>query len=279
MIQPKHNVIYEHFWDVRSIPSAWASENNEFGAHFHSSFEFIYQRSGTTYALLDGQPYTLCAGDLLMISGSVVHASTSGPGSSIYVLIVPLPAVPYLQSALSGKAFDSPILHSCLITAEIVHCIEAMLPYRDHCKIKNSCYTYDSYIESALIKGYAYTFMSLLIHEVGLHDLQSSRSTMLVQEILVYLQNNYKEQISLDSLCLQFGYSRSRFSHIFNSYFGCSLNRYLNILRCQQIEDELETDHKLDITDAALNCGFGSVRSFYRMYRELYGHSPRQELA
>ena len=106
---------------------------------------------------------------------------------------------------------------------------------------------------------------------------QFEESATHEEDILNYLQANYLEPITLDTLCNEFGYSRSRFSHIFNNYFGCSLTKYLNILRCLHFNDIFNDQSDLDIADAALDCGFGSVRSFYRAYRDLYGHSPRQD--
>ena len=98
-------------------------------------------------------------------------------------------------------------------------------------------YSNDICCRRVISKGYAYTFFSLLIKEVGLCDLQSSKTSLLAQDILNYLQANYLEPITLDTLCNEFGYSRSSFSHIFNNYFGCSLTKYLNILRCLHFND------------------------------------------
>jgi AraC-like DNA-binding protein len=271
------NAVYENIWDTRSLPCAWFMDYSVFPAHFHSSFEFTYQIKGETHVILDGQPYVLKPGEMLLVSGSIVHAGTSSPGSDSYVMIIPLPAVPYLQSALSGKVFKRPIMEKCSVTKDAVDCMKKVIPYLDMLDRPDSYSPYKTYISSALLKGYAYTFFSLLIKEVGLCDLQSSKTSLLAQDILNYLQANYLEPITLDTLCNEFGYSRSRFSHIFNNYFGCSLTKYLNILRCLHFNDIFNDQSDLDIADAALDCGFGSVRSFYRAYRDLYGHSPRQD--
>ena len=71
--------------------------------------------------------------------------------------------------------------------------------------------------------------------------------------------------------------SASRFSHLFNQNIGCNLPRYLNILRTGQAVHLIRYEH-YSAVDAAAACGYRSMRSFYRVFRQIYGMTPSEYL-
>lgn len=96
-----------------------------------------------------------------------------------------------------------------------------------------------------------------------------------IEEILMYLQEHYLEPCCLEDIATYFGYSKSRFSHIFNQYFGCRLVEYINGLRCCYAL-ELIKEKKLSILEVAYESGFESTRTFYRAFQNYYGLTPRK---
>ncbi|MBQ4551857.1 MAG: helix-turn-helix transcriptional regulator, partial [Clostridia bacterium] len=73
----------------------------------------------------------------------------------------------------------------------------------------------------------------------------------------------------------QFGYSKSRFSHLFNETLGCPPGAFINALRCQHAARAmLESDQPL--LEIAMNAGFECPRTFYRVFKQYYGVTPTQ---
>ena len=70
------------------------------------------------------------------------------------------------------------------------------------------------------IKGYVYVLLGLMLEESGIQDVSENQNTSLAKDILTYLQEHYQSDLTLDALAQTFGYSKSRFSHLFHEYFG-----------------------------------------------------------
>ncbi|MFD1885331.1 helix-turn-helix domain-containing protein [Paenibacillus wenxiniae] len=56
---------------------------------------------------------------------------------------------------------------------------------------------------------------------------------------------------------------------------GIGYNTYINELRIQRAEQQM-TIRERKLIDIALDCGFGNVRTFNRVFRQLRGCSPSE---
>ena len=169
--------------------------------------------------------------------------------------------VPSLQTALSQKRFAADIV-CAEEAAECAHLLQlAANPVHE----QNQNY----------INGLNLAVLALLMEKVGLKDKVPSAESDLVRELLMYLQNHFSEELTVAGTAAQFGYSAGRFSHIFNARVGCSFTRYVNGLRCRMAEKVLR-ESNMPLMDVASACGFSSMRTFHRVYREYAGHTPRR---
>ena len=76
-------------------------------------------------------------------------------------------------------------------------------------------------------------------------------------------------------LYTSFGYSKSRFSHLFHEYFGSGISEYVNTLRCKAAAEALAR-HEVSMVEIAMGVGFESARTFYRAFKRCYGMTPSQ---
>ena len=95
----------------------------------------------------------------------------------------------------------------------------------------------------------------------------------VMSDVLRYLSENYTQPLNVESIATHFGYSRSRFSHIFKANIGVSIPRFVNILRCRDAVKAL-TETDLPVVDIAINAGFNNTHTFYVAFKELYGMTP-----
>lgn len=129
-------------------------------------------------------------------------------------------------------------------------------------------------MQNMTVKGYIYTILGILTQRLGLCEREQNRQNDLAKEILVYLQENFLLPLTLESVAEHFGYSKSRFSHIFNSFFGCGINQYISSLRCRKAASLAE--ESMPLIDAAMNSGFDSMRTFYRSFKAQFGITPSE---
>ena len=124
-------------------------------------------------------------------------------------------------------------------------------------------------------KGLCYTLLGLLLSRVGLSAGTNSTHSAHMKDMLIYLQENYQSNLSMEDLARRFGYSKSRFSHLFNETLGCPPGAFINALRCQHAARAmLESDQPL--LEIAMNAGFECPRTFYRVFKQYYGLTPTQ---
>lgn len=261
--------LYEYSRDHLHGIECWTTVNDCFSAHFHSSLEFLYVTSGALFATINGQTHHVESHNFLIVPSYSIHSYDTPSSSFGYVLTVPLEQIPSYGELFRRKVFASSLIRHAAAEKELEHCLRAIQSY---------CGAERTSVAAGIVKGYAYVFLGLMIGEAGLMDIPDSKAASLAQGILLYLQNNFHHPLPLGEIAAHFGYSESRFSHVFNQFFGCTVTAYLSNLRCQSAA-ELMKQRNLTVTEIALSSGFESTRTFYRAFKACFGCSPKQYVA
>lgn len=254
---------YELERDDMQNAACFINKDGGFPAHFHSSIECVYVRSGNITAIVDGQVYHARAGQMILTSGYSVHVymTEEGEHNEVVTLIVPLASIPSLQKVLNKKAFKDTIYNVAEDTE--LTALFSIIP--EH---------WPEYSPET-IKGISYMVLGLLISRVGLCDHPGNQRSNLMKDVLIYLQNNYQQPIRMEHLARHFGYSKSRFSRLFHDHLGCSMIEYLATIRCRQAA-LLLIESDMTMLDIALAVGFECLRTFYRAFKNCYQMTPTQ---
>lgn len=258
--------VYEHERDGYKFPSCWHVTNDACLPHFHSSIEFVYVTEGELKVTLNGVSSLIQKSQLLIVSSYTVHYYETMTSSEAIILIVPLDFIPTYNKMLAQNDFTQNVYQDVdREDSEILHCMEILSENKMN----------DKKLSMNIIKGYIYVIIGILIENVGLIHNRNDSNRNIAKDILVYLQDNYLSSVSLQQLAKDFGYSTSRFSHIFNSCFGCTIADYVNTLRCRHASGLL-IDDSVPIISAAMGSGFNSMRTFYRSFKHCFGVTPSQ---
>jgi AraC family transcriptional regulator len=83
------------------------------------------------------------------------------------------------------------------------------------------------------------------------------------------------DELSLESLAQESGYSRVHFVRMFRAATGRSPHNYLLNLRIERAR-ELLSNPALSLTDIALDCGFSSHSHLTRVFRQFVGVTPSE---
>lgn len=262
----RNNFSYEYLRDNKNQIVCWKVDNNNFWPHFHSSIEIIYVTAGELKVTLNSQIYVVKEHNFLVMPSYYIHSYATEEYSSAYILIIPLDSIPSYKKILHKKTFKKLLIDDTLAENDLKYCLDALY------KISET--PLNAPMEN-VVKGHTYILLGLLMEETGLVDITDTKMISLAQEILIYLQENYLLPITLDDIAKHFGYSKSRFSHIFNDYFDCRLIEYINGLRCRHAL-KLLSEKQATITDIALSSGFDSSRTFYRAFKKCFGTTPNE---
>ncbi|SDW90350.1 AraC family transcriptional regulator [Paenibacillus sp. CF384] len=91
--------------------------------------------------------------------------------------------------------------------------------------------------------------------------------------IIHYIHRNYREELTLSQLSDRFGMSVSRISEVIKETTGQTFVHFVQDLRLRHASSLLvSTDYS--VVDVALEVGFGSYKTFVRIFRERKGMVP-----
>lgn len=93
-------------------------------------------------------------------------------------------------------------------------------------------------------------------------------------EIAEYINANYKDNITVNLLSEKLFMSRKKITAVFRRFSGIGIGEYVNTLRIKNVN--LLLTRGLDISEAALESGFQSLRTFNDVYKKYMGITPTE---
>lgn len=246
------------------------SNNASFPLHWHSHLEIMLIRQGYMTAFIGEQKYTLKKGDLLVINSRELH-STKTWGETEYLLL----QIPYdyLSRAVGGislirfqEYFPSITMNStqkrlcgCLFKLARIYTEK-----EEGYLLRFSSVVYDFlYI---LYRNYAHR-LSRQARE------KENRNFERIEEVLQYVNVNYKREISLNEVAALLNVSPEYFCRLFKRHTGQTFLEYLSAMRLARFyQDLVSTDYS--ITSLMDRNGISNYKVFLRTFKEAYGDSP-----
>lgn len=227
--------------------------------HFHKKIELIYNLSGTKTVTIGSEDYLLQPQTLAIADSYTPHRYCHADGEQT-VLVFPV--------KFCGNYFayrKSRVLSECTVF-DSDYCKNRLEPFINRILDHKSLNAYSLQANIDML-------LSGICDKVGLKEQKSTPMVENIDEILQFIEDNYAQDITLDTLAAHFGYSKYYFSRTFNSQFHTNLNDYLAFIRLQKTLEYL-AKNKCSATTAALNNGFNSMPTFYRVYKRAYPDVP-----
>jgi AraC-like DNA-binding protein len=246
--------------------------------HTHNYYEFYFFLGGDVSIYIEGIPYSLKPGDMILIPPGLHHHVFVHNPDLPYQRIVFWISQKY-ANRLSELSLDYGYLAK--------HVIEN----------KRYIYHYDL-IEFNTIQSKAFqlideihferfgkdTKVSLLVNDLILNVNRTvyeqenpnapREEQRLYQNIISYIENHLEEPLSLDLLANEFYVSKYHIAHVFKENIGLSVHQYISKKRLALSRDAILSN--VPISDAYLRCGFGDYSSFFRAFKKEYGVSPKE---
>lgn len=114
----------------------------------------------------------------------------------------------------------------------------------------------------------------LELHLCGQRVEQAHQSTVVTQA-MAYIREHFATPISLRDVALHVGVSSPHLARQFKAGTGQNVSQWLWRLRVIRAR-ELLTDTDKTVLDVALDCGFGAVEHFHRVFKTLAGQTPHR---
>lgn len=244
-------MIYEPILDVNQNVTKKTYKNCVAITHFHQSVELIYCHKGKLEVTCGADTYEIEKGEIAFCPSYFPHSVKPLNETLSTTYIIPYNYFKVFsdnKQDLLYKKLDDISVNKKILTA-MEDSASALVGQ-----------------PNLLLQGYVNVILGLILKNYQRADFGSVKIE-LIMNIINYVNQNYKEKITLDSLSEHFGYSKFYFSRLFNKTFNCTLNFYLNQVRKNKVLEDLKSDKK--ITDVILENGFGTVSTFYRTRNNL----------
>ena len=93
------------------------------------------------------------------------------------------------------------------------------------------------------------------------------------KQLLNLIDESY-DSISFEDAASFMCLSQAYFSKYFKKHSGMTFSHYLNVVRIEKAIKLIKSDNSIKATDLMLKCGFNTLRSFNRTFKEITGYSP-----
>ncbi len=250
-------------YEKRSVPYTCSySRLLSSAIHLHHELELVWAGHDGIVAICDGEPYTLNRNDLFIAFPNRIHYYQDVESDCHSVLMIFQPEqFPGFAELFKTKKPDIPVLRNCSkrvrsLISGITEVMSEDTPYR----------------EQELI-GYMTVLLGELARELTFSDLNRNDVSGL-HRLLEFCSYNYMRDITLDMLNKELYMSRFYISRLFNDSLGISMNDYVNTLRVTEAKRLLKNDN-IPITEIAQQVGFGTSRTFNRVFLAQTGRTPR----
>lgn len=123
-------------------------------------------------------------------------------------------------------------------------------------------------------KGVLYEICGILSDSTSFKENTYSKDLQFLHKILMFVDENYMHDCSLQTVAKSLQYSYSYVSKKFMQYMNMSYTEYLNRYRIDRALTLLRFDNNLAISRICSDCGFDSLCSFNRNFKKYTGTTP-----
>ena len=251
--------------DARLLSVSLAKDEKDWQSVFHTHHftEIFFVANGSGNFLFRNDIHPIKAGDLIIIPPYLEHTEQSIPGMPLeyYVLAIDGIAFQTKENAPAAQIFCD------FDSRAMVGDLFAQIYY----EVKSEKYGSEMICQHLLdILVLRILRSSRQLVPVSINTVRMTKECAQIKE---YLDTNYAEHITLETLTSLTHMNKYYMAHSFTKFTGMSPIQYLNQRRletaCQLLRD---TDYS--ISDISSQTGFSSQSYFTQIFRKFYGITP-----
>ena len=235
------------------------NEDFSYPAHLHGCMEVSFCVAGSVEVTLEGCSYPVAAGMGILIPPNAAHSYHTESASAYYTILFSRDLLPELAAMFLSKR-----------PAHYVFALDDALQGQLQ-------QFYGS--ERGLFAGKSllYAMADRFLKDNPFTEAEKTDDD-LTHGILTYIQANLRSEISLQDVADHLGYSYFYISKRIRQVFRVPFTQLLAQYRVAEAKLLLASG-KYTVSQAALASGFGSIRSFNRIFHDLTGLTPSQYLS
>ena len=272
MSNNRYDFIIQEHKDVRDaarllyVSSAKYSGDWHSTPHTHSCSEFFYVIGGVGQFFIEGETYPVTTNDLVIVNPNIEHTEISFNSNPLEYIVL---GVEGLELSVNDERENRYcIVNFRGIRDSILMCLKNILR-----EIEEKAPGYETVCQDLIEVLFIYLTRQTN-YSTTMTPIRKT-SSRLCATVRRYIDEHYKENISLDALAQLTHVSKYYMVHAFSKEYGISPINYMVLKRIEEAKHLLKND---DYTLALISrmLGFSSPSYFSQTFKRITGISPNE---
>lgn len=261
--------IYQEISNLKIVCHMRNYDTTYHGLHWHENYEICRVDSETCRFLVDGEMIYAKKGDLICIGEHVVHRFLIDNMNTV-VCIFQFPMSILLNA-------NTPVgeLKTHIKAEDIAACEGLAKDIDELFSVMLRHSPINSGSHDAFMQNLASAVFFLLAKNFSEEKTAANRRRRReFYDMVEYINAHLSDDLSVNALSERFFIPRGRLAALFSTYAGVGVSEYVNSMRIRRV-NELLLDG-VSVTEAAMESGFQSIRTFNNVYKRLTGMTPSE---
>ena len=253
--------------DISEIYTKFYQEkgtNYNFSWEKHSYWELTYVDKGELLTTIDGVSYHLKQGDLIFYAPMQFHTQSTFEKISSSYLTINFKMNFNHADLLCNKIFSLK-RDSYFIVTKLIEELSNDNLYSNDLSL---CYLKELIIQMLRLDNSHF-------HSKPTTHMQQTYENELLNDILLYIDNNIYEKISVSTLCEHFCISTSMLHSLFRKNMNNTAKNYINELKLSKSK-ELIRNSTHTLSEISEMLGFSSIHYFSKKFKSYFNISPTE---
>lgn len=265
--------VYESVSNNQKIPvNVFVTTIQNSTYHWHAEYEMIGILAGSINIKTKLDNVILRGGDIFLINPNVIHSITENQNEENLCMFIQISQelfalekndgmeIRFYLDSTKGEVPECGFEHFFELMAKIV--------YESLDDEKNTQFRLRADVCTLIAD-----LFDNVVYDIRYGDIATRNNQELTVDVIEFLEGHLEEEKIVDITCHKFGVSRKSLDRNLKMTIGLSVKEMIENLRIQKAKSLLKNTAKNMnyILDA---CGFGSEKTFYRVFREQTGLTP-----
>lgn len=258
-ILPKINIneILVYYYQVKS-------SNYAFNGEVHNFWELTYVDNGNLITEIDGVEYCLKPNDVILYAPGQFHTQKmDGVEACSYLTVI------FTMDFATPSILSNQVFHA---SRKIVNTLQEFIQYSDKADdySKELCI---SFLNQAIIQ--LLQLNNVKAAKIANSPIQQKFEDQFLNEIIMYINYNYYQPLTVAQLCQKFSISRSFLQQLFNKNLGIAPKQYIASIKLKKAKFLIK-ENKYTISEISEKLGFTSIHYFSRAFKKEFNLSPSE---
>ncbi|MDO4191660.1 MAG: AraC family transcriptional regulator [Erysipelotrichaceae bacterium] len=247
-----------YYYNVRGLKYSFPGEQ-------HSFWELTYVDSGSLKTVIDGTSYEVGENQCIFYAPGQFHSQYCENRSCSYLtVVVDMQIIDSYREKLINRVFTA--------DRDARRAIEMFVASDS----KLSVYDREMMILSlertilCLLKS-----TELVTQQAASTPMQQKFENEMLEQILLYINENLYSPVNVEELCKTFTLSRSTLQSLFRQNLGVAPKEYISSLKLKKSKT-LIRESKFTLSEIAAMLGYSSIHYFSRKFKQEFGMNPSE---